>query len=153
MASLVLEAEAVADLKSLAATGAVGKTYAQRIAVILQEIKNSPALQECLLTDRFTNADFDVGKYLHFWNDGFDLWKLKLRDCNALREKWWAIPYRILYAYDSKNQRFHILGVVHRSFNYEPRHEFTKRILAAYDDLGLPRHRIHGAGKGRNKPH
>lgn len=154
MYRLFVEAPAVADLKAMAALGAKAKLSAQRILVLLQEIKNSQAQMRELTTDRSGTDDYDVGKYLEFWNAGTDLWKLKIYEFNHKRDAWNLIPYRVLYAYDVRDSTFRVLGVVPRSFNYDKDHELTKRILASYTELGLPKHRVYsGYGHNRDKPH
>jgi hypothetical protein len=155
MFKLVIEKAAVEDIKAMVAGGGNAKLCAQRITVILQELKGSQKLLQELTTEKFSTPDFDIGKYLEFWNDGIDLWRIKINDANALREQWRrALPYRVLYAYDSPCYTFRVLGVLPREFNYDPNHELTKRILRAYDDLGLPKHRVSRASaSSRNKPH
>jgi hypothetical protein len=154
MFKLVIEQDAVQDIKQLVAKGGHDKVCALRIVAILQDIKASQHLLQDLTTDRFATDDYDVGKYLAFWDDGIDLWKIKIYDFNTLNDKWWTLPYRVLYAYDMSSLTFRVLGIVHRNFNYDPNHELTQRILRAYNNLGLQKHRIFGApAAGRNKPH
>ena len=62
---------------------------------------------------------------------GNNLWRLKLWDLE--RE---GIQYRLIYAFTPLSKTIHILAVVHRdSFNYEPDHPITRRVLSAYASL------------------
>ncbi|WP_161539948.1 hypothetical protein [Glaciimonas sp. PCH181] len=154
MLKLVIEKAAVKDLTDMVGSGGDEKSYAQKIVVTLQEIKDSQSLLQDLTTEKFSTDDYDVGKYLEFWNDGIDLWKIKIYDFNSLSKKWWTVPYRVLYAYDISCQTFRVLGIVPRKFNYDPNHELTKRIRRAYDDLGLPKHKIFRPSSSSGyKPH
>lgn len=61
------------------------------------------------------------------------------------------VRYRIVYAYDPRNDDFYVLAIVRKKlhdapraldpdcYNYEPDHPITARISDEYDDLDLPR--------------
>lgn len=51
-----------------------------------------------------------------------------------------SLRYRIVYAYEPKSLQYHVLAIVHRDFDYKTDHEITKRILKAYNDLGITIH-------------
>jgi hypothetical protein len=142
MYKLTIHIDAKNDLLEMSRLNAKERTYAARIATLLQEVKDTPELLRELATHDFSTDDIEVGKYLQFWNNGVDLWKIKMFDFDSLHNKWNSIPYRVLYAYDMECHTFRVLGVVHRSFNYDANHELTKRILSTYDSLGLPKHKI-----------
>jgi hypothetical protein len=140
MFKLTVHNDAVEDLRNMVAKGGKDKLSANRIVALLQEIKDSQEILSELTTHGFETDDIEIGKYLEFWNNGTDLWKIKFFDFDAVHDKWKTIPYRVIYAYDLECQTFRVLGVVPRSFNYDPNHALTKRIIATYDNLGLPRH-------------
>ncbi|MFM0435933.1 hypothetical protein PQQ84_05690 [Paraburkholderia strydomiana] len=70
----------------------------------------------------------------------------RLRPLKALGQ------FRILYAYDGKDEQIHLLAVVRKRpegpefekdvtyYGYEPDHPISKRVMAEYDLLGLPRY-------------
>lgn len=154
MYRLFFEQPAVEDIRAMVSRGGEAKRDAQRIMALLQEIKGSQSELRDLTTDHFYTDDYEVGKYLEFWNAGADLWKMKIFEFNDRRNAWDLIPYRVLYAYDVRDSTFRVLGILPRSFNYDKDHELTKRILASYSELGLPKHRVYaGNGRNRSKPH
>jgi hypothetical protein len=154
MYKLVVEHEALEDIKSMIAAGGRKEVYARRILVILQELKASQGLLSELTTDKFETDNFDVKSFKEFWNDGVDLWRLKIYDFLEKRDTWITIPYRVLYAYDVSALTFRILGIAHRKIAYDSEHEQTKRICRTYYALGLPRHKLtHFRASGRHKPH
>src|SRR4051812_1007669 len=119
MFSLRVQPEAVKDLLDMKEAGGERATCARRIVAILDELKQDQRKLENLTTMKFETDDYEVGKYLEFWNDGVDLWKLKIYDFDDLNEKWWTLPYRVLYAYDLSCRTFRILGVLPREFDYK----------------------------------
>lgn len=135
-----VQPEAVSDLLEMKKAGGSAAVCAARIVAIIEEIKCDPNLLKQLATMKFDTDDFEVGKYLQFWNDGIDLWKLKIFDFDKVNKKWWTLPYRVLYAYDMGCYTFRVLGILPREFDYKADHELTKRIIKTYNDLGLPKH-------------
>jgi len=154
MFRLIIQKPAAEDLVKLVNSGGAGKVYGTRIAAFLQELKGRQDWLAELLSRKFQNEEFNVDKYVEFWDAGLDMWRLALFEFDFTRHKKWQMPYRILYAYDQPCLTFRILGIVSRDFNYEPDHEFTQRIRRTYDELALPKHRV-GANHGRtsNKRH
>jgi len=101
-----------------------------RVLAFIQQLQADPFLIDKLTTHDFgPEAGFraNIKKILSFWNKGKDLWRLKISDVDK--------PYRIIYAYIPKSREIYILGVVHRSFDYDHNHPATQRILAAYDEI------------------
>mgnify|MGYP002713151868 CR=1 FL=1 len=130
MFSLLVHKDALEDFEEIWQSA---PEDAARIATLLQEIKSSQALLDSLTEHGFGDAavdGFNVKRWQEHWRDGKDLWRLKV----------WALgrhmlDYRVIYAYIPGKQRYHVLGIVHRSFGYERNHPITQRILAAYEDL------------------
>lgn len=127
--------DAASDLRQLMVTD---KFAAAKVAALLQQAKHDPKIIDSLLDHNF-GADqaqpYHVSKWLHFWNTGYNIWRLKI----------WLIPrgslrYRIVYAYQPSTLQYHVLAIVHRDFDYQTDHEITQRILAAYRSLGITGH-------------
>lgn len=106
---------------------------AARIGVLLQELEGNQDLLDRLTQHDFGNyrtAEFHVSKWLNQWNKGKDLWRLKVWD---LEDK--GLQYRVVYAFLPSGSQYHVLGVVSRDFDYDPNHELSRRIIAAYENL------------------
>ena len=154
MFKLVIEHEAQDDLKKMIQAGGRKEVHARRILAILSEIRNSQESLAELTTNNFETDDFDVKSFKEFWNDGVDLWRLKIFDFIEKKHQWSTVPYRVFYAYDMSCLTFRILGIIHRDIAYDSEHEQTKRICRTYYDLGLPRHKVtHFRTSGRHRPH
>lgn len=111
---------------------------AGRLAALLQQAKHDPRIIDSLLDHDFGadhTATYHVSKWFEFWKVGYNIWRLKVWEIPK-----GSLPYRIVYAYEPKSLQYHVLAIVHRSFNYQPGHEITKRILKAYADLGITIH-------------
>lgn len=103
------------------------------IVALLQEIKNDQNLLDALTAHDFgvhESKRFHVSKWLQFWNRGIDLWRIKLWD---LERK--GLAFRIIYAYETGLQRYYVLGIFRRDFNYDTSDPRVQRVLAAYGDL------------------
>lgn len=128
--SLSVHDDAKADLEDL------WKKDTQAAALIvaaLQEIEGDQRLLDALTIHGFGKdraERFEVGKWLAFWNKGVDLWRLRVWELDRL-----GAPYRVVYAYERGKQRYHVLGIFHRDFDYDPNDLRTKRVKRAYDNL------------------
>ncbi len=114
------------------------KGAAGKIAALLQQAKHDPKVIASLLDHGFGadhSAAYHVSKWVEFWKVGYNIWRLKVWEVPH-----GSLPYRIVYAYEPRSLRYHVLAVVHRNFNYKSDHEITKRILKAYADLGIAIH-------------
>ena len=130
MLSLYVHDDAAADLEALWESES---QTAARITVLLAELEGNEDLLDRLTQHGYGVrgcADFNVSKWLEHWNRGRDLWRLKIWD---LEEK--GLQYRIIYAFVPHTQRYHILAIAPRDFNYETNHPISQRILRAYEDL------------------
>jgi len=106
---------------------------AARIAVLLEELEGNQDLLDRLTQHDFgahQSADIHVSKWHEQWRKGKDLWRLKVWD---LEDK--SLRYRIVYAFVPGKKHYHVLAIAPRTFNYEPAHKLTKRILKAYEAL------------------
>lgn len=130
MLKLFVHEDAEGDLEQLWETEPIA---AARIAALLEELEGNPDL-----LDRLTQQDFGayglnefhVSKWIEQWRQGKDLWRLKIWD---LENK--GLRYRVVYAFMSRQQDYCVLGILPREFNYDPNHDLTRRIVAAYEDL------------------
>jgi hypothetical protein len=131
--SLVIHDDAELDLDAL---WEIDEQATADIEVLLEQVQCD---QELL--DSLTIRDFgsDRSEHIHVdrWvaqqRKGRNLWRFKIWD---LEDR--GLQYRIVYALDPRISRYHVLGIVNRDFDYDEKHELTKRILAAYDDLAIP---------------
>lgn len=111
---------------------------AGKVVALLQQAKADPAIIASLLDHDFGAdgaAAYHVSKWFEFWNAGYNLWRLKV-----WIERKGSLRYRIVYAYEPRSLQYHVLAIVHRDFDYQRDHETTRRILKAYEDLGLTHH-------------
>jgi len=106
---------------------------AARIGVLLQELEENQDLLDRLTQHDFGDyrtGEFHVSKWLNQWNKGKNLWRLKIWD---LEDK--GLQYRVVYAFLPSRSQYHVLGIVPREFDYDPNHELSRRIIAAYENL------------------
>lgn len=142
MYKLNIEHDAQNDLTLMLANGGEDKEFAVFILAFLSELKTDQALLGKLLTHKFENCQFNISRFQSIWRDR-DVWRLKTFEWDLSLTIKTAIPYRIIYAYDSKCLTFRILAVAYRrhndprSYDYESNHPITQRILKAYNELGL----------------
>ncbi len=127
MALLIVHNDAKQDLLVMARNGL--KADAVRVAMLLEQLANDEDLLDRLTQHGFGRRGidtFNISKWLDQWRKGNDLWRLKI---------WEVMDYRVIYAFIPQQHEYHVLGVVHREFNYEPDHIATQRIKRAYEDL------------------
>jgi mRNA-degrading endonuclease RelE of RelBE toxin-antitoxin system len=155
MYNLRIHPDAVGDLKELLAGSNRKAKAGARIAAFLQELKASQEWLDELLTRHYENDDFNVDKFVTFWDAGLDLWRIKVFESDFSKRPGWTLPFRVIYAYEITSRTFYVLAIAPRKFNYDPKHELTKRICCAYEDLGLPKHKIRVPSRAGNsdKPH
>lgn len=136
MLSLSIHEDAVIDLRALKVS--YPKAMAKILAT-LEQIQADPNLIDKLTEDRFGEDEdelISIRRWVSQWVLGDNLWRMKIW---GLEEN--GLRFRILYAYEPRQLRFHVLAVVRRAdFNYEPDHPITKRILATYRKLGITTH-------------
>jgi len=108
-------------------------TAASEIVVQLDEIRGSQSQLDSLTDHDFgarQDQPFHVSKWQHHWRRGNNIWRLKLWKLEATNDR-----YRIIYAYFLKERQYFVLGVVPRSFDYDPNHPISKRIFDTYQRL------------------
>ena len=133
--SLALHKDAEYDLDLIYE---VDEDAAADIEAFLEEAKNNRSTLDDLTRSgyiQYGDQPFDIKEWLAAKKEKFNLWRLRLLWLEGESAK-----YRIIYAFDPIKWRYHVLGIVNRNFNYELNNERSKKIIAAYEDLGLPRY-------------
>lgn len=141
MHSLIVEPGAEDDLDELwASADPIAEDAVALIEAALDEIAKDQEFMarmwkrhEMRLADPTMEADRIVTQ----WNK---------RGKNLLRLKLWDFPefggalidWRIVYAYDSRSEAYHVLGIIRRDTEYEADHPHMQRIVRDYDALGIP---------------
>ena len=103
---------------------------AAKIDVFLQELEDDQDLLNSLTDHDFgarRKHAMHVSKWLEYWKKGADIWRVKLWALENI-----GLQYRIVYAYEPSVQKYHILAIVERDWDYDESHPITLRILAAY---------------------
>lgn len=131
MARLVVHRDAEADLIAIARTNA---EEAAHIGVFLEELNGDLDLLDMLSGGAGENCSMSVGPFYRLRNRGFEVKRVKIRSLEAA-ENW--SDYRILVVHDGSASLVWILGIVHRSFKYDPKHPISARIAAQCERLGL----------------
>lgn len=132
MPHLYINKDAEADLEQL---WEVNPRVAARIAVLLQELQVDDDLLDRLTQHDYGQPRFSeihVSKWFEQWNQGRDLWRVKIWDLERLGPQ---DKYRIIYAFMPQQQHYHVLAIAPRDFNYEADHPITQRILKSYKTL------------------
>ena len=130
--SLVVHQDAESDLEHIWDDD--DKAAAQ-IAAFLEQAKNDQDLMDRMNVHMRSDDDIDVSRFLEFWHRGCNLWRLKVVSGFGDNSS-----YRVLYAFDPRIHRYHILGIVHRNFDYDSGDSRTKRIIKEYGKLDIPRY-------------
>lgn len=133
--TLNVHEDAIADIEALCD---VDLEAGAAIAAWLEQAEVDQWLLESLTIRDFgadESEDFHVDKWIAQHRAGRNLWRVKIWKLEKRK-----LNYRIIYALDSRQTKYYVLGVLHRKFDYDPAHERSKRLLAAYDDLGIPKY-------------
>jgi len=128
--SLVVHTDAEDDLEELWRTA---EDVAAAISVLLDELQGSQELLDALTVHDFGargSEDFHVSKVSKFWDNGKDIWRIKIWD---LEEQ--GLRYRVIYAYERGKKRYYVLGILPRATAYDSNDPRIRRILSAYEDL------------------
>lgn len=131
--NLAIHTDAADDLQSIRASG--DREDHGAILAFLQQAKADPALLVTLAENWFGedgSADYTVRKVVSLHGRGKRLWRVKV-----LTLKGMAARYRVLYAFDSRQQTFYVLGIPHRNIAYDHEHPRIRRLIDVYDSLGL----------------
>jgi hypothetical protein len=135
VASIVLHSGAKADFDDLWAKDpeSAGVIYA-----LLQEAKGNQRVLETFTSHDFGAYETDryhVAAWAQQQRKGRNLWRLKIWQLEHHR-----VRYRIVYAFDPRKQRYFVLGILPRDFDYDETDARTRRVLEAYERLNIPRY-------------
>ena len=132
---MVLHRDAEGDLGAIYE---VDEEAAADIDAFLEEASNNQETLDNLTRRGYVNHDaeppYSVSEWERLKRESYNLWRAKLLWLKGTSD------YRIIYAFHPREFRYYVLGVLHRDFNYDIRDERSKRIVAAYDALDIPRY-------------
>lgn len=109
---------------------------AAAIVVLMEEFQDSPEVADTLIKHGYhdyRDPAYSVSRFLELWHQGLNLYRLKFWD-----EDGSIVSYRIIYAHNPKTDCIHVLGIIHRNFNYDTSHPVVCRICSGYERLGIP---------------
>lgn len=116
----------------------VDEAAAYAIDVFLEEAADSQVILERLAEIQHYRSyalegdwDYDIKRWVELWSR-YALLRVRLYDVPGE-----AASYRIIYAFHPFERRIYILGIVARTFDYDPEHPISKRIIAVYRSLDL----------------
>lgn len=133
--SIALHKDAEDDLDALYA---VDEDGAADIEVFLDEAKHNQETLDNLTRDgyvQYGDDPFDVKAWSKAKSLKLNLWRIRLLWIQGS-----AKNYRVIYAFHPVEYRYYVLGIVNRSFNYDIDHDRSKKIIAAYESLDIPRY-------------
>ncbi|MHB8254011.1 MAG: hypothetical protein ACYDEV_10025 [Acidiferrobacter sp.] len=133
MYTLIVDTDAENDLGAL--KRANKKAWALVVAFI-EQAKADQDLLDRLSQDHYHDDDYNIRRWIQEWRNGLNLFRLRILALDDL-----GVAYRIIYAFDPcpRPQCYYVLGVIPRSFGYDPNDHRTKRIRDAYERLGITR--------------
>jgi hypothetical protein len=123
--------------KDILAIKVKSNTAAIKLVAFFEQLNNNQEFLGHLLEHNHGEPDkdsFNVSKWQAYWNQGYNLWRLKLFDLENV-----GLRYRVIYAYalEKRIPTFYILAIVNRDFDYDPANEITKRLIQTYIKLGI----------------
>jgi hypothetical protein len=130
---LLVASEVQGDLEALWSTDAES---AGVLEATLQQIKSNQVMLDSLTIKDFGahgTAIIHVDKWVDQQRRGRNLWRLKHWELESKGRH-----YRVIYALDSRFSRYYVLGIFSRDFNYDVNDARTRRLIASYDELGIP---------------
>ncbi len=133
--SLVVHEQAANDLEQLWRDK---PDVAADVGVFLEELRGNQSLLDRLSSNRYFQQEdpsFSVEVWSSQRSKKRNLWRLKRINIGGN-----VAQYRVIYAFHPQQFRYYVLGVVHRDFNYDQNHPISRRIIAAYDELDIPRY-------------
>lgn len=135
--SLALHSDAEADLDRIYEED---EDVGADIEAFLEEAKNNQVTLYNLTVRKYVEYSewpFSVDEWQETKQSKYkyNLWRIRLLWLTGS-----AAKYRIVYAFHPVEFRYYILGIVNRDFKYDPQHERSKQIFAAYDALNIPRY-------------
>lgn len=130
MFSLVVHDDAKEDIAELWRRATKVAAY---VTVFLEQAGGDQDLLDRLTQRHYCDDQVNVDHFQEQWLQNRNLWRLKFAPLDDS-----GYHYRVVYAFHPTDQRYFILGVLHRDFDYRAEDERTRRILAAYNELNIP---------------
>lgn len=95
-------------------------------------------LDELCRENRHVTHDpsFQVKRFKYMWTRGYTVYTLKIWPGEGR-----AIEYRILYAHHPQKDAYYVLTVMQRDIDYDADKELIDKLIAACEEIGIPRHR------------
>lgn len=135
MNSLIFVLEAEQELDAL---WEIDQDAAALIEELLCQLEENPALLDELCREhRHVTHDpaFQVKRFRFMWDDGYTIYILKIWP-----EYGREIHHRVLYAHHPQKHVYYVLTIMQRDLDYESDKILIKRLVAAYEELGVPRY-------------
>lgn len=130
MLTLVTHSDLLEDFERIRKTD---PSAPRQIMALIAELKADKELLDRLSEHEFgadRTEEFHISVWAEQQDQGRNLWRLKSWD---LEDQ--GMQYRIIYSFEPSIERYAILAVAPRSFNYDNDHPITKRIRKVYDNL------------------
>lgn len=125
--------DAITDLEGIWDIHAESAAYIQALLEQLaadSDLRDRMTQESCGVPGLHT---FNVEPLAEHQDAGRNVWRLKVWKADR------TLRYRIIYAYDHKNDTYCVLAILPRSFAYDSRNERVRQIAARYDELGFPK--------------
>ena len=133
--SVVVHRDALDDLERL---WGESENAAAMISVFLEELQDNQEILDNLTRNKFVHElepRYGVEMWAGQQQKKRNLWRLKVWNFDGD-----LINYRVIYAFHPRENRYYVLGIPSRDFNYDASHPTSTRILKAYDDLDIPKY-------------
>ena len=133
--SIVVHGDACADIDALWETD---EDAAADIETFLDEARHNQDTLDSMTRQGYVSYGdypYDVKEWKEAKRQRYNLWRLRL-----LYLKNAAANHRIVYCFHPIENRYYVLGIVEREFDYDINHPKSRRILATYDALDVPRY-------------
>ena len=133
MPRLAVHRDAAEDLQAIKVRGDLADHGL--ILAFLRQAQSDVAVLETLSEDWFGEdgmADYSVRRIVVPHRQGRRLWRVKILNVKGL-----AAAYRVIYAFNRKQDEIFVLAIPPRDIAYDQSHPRIQRLLALYDSLGI----------------
>lgn len=106
------------------------------IRVALEEISDSSYLMNHLSDQTYRNISepsFESGPFYALYRAGKNIFRIKCWDYKGA-----LLSHRIIYAHHPTEDKYYVLAIIDRSFNYDTSHPTVSRVCSDYERLGIP---------------
>jgi len=126
---LQIHKDADADIRALMGSD---KRAALQIVAFLQELSGDQELLDALTIEGFEDERITIKMVVQLQSVLWNAYRLTVQDLEPPEDK---LPYRILYAFDSRRRIYHVLAIRPRSIAYDD--ATLDRACAACGSLGI----------------